>query len=439
MNTRTGTCNPGLRRTTLTIVMTRESVVNSLLLAYAFLTPLLVIPVAGLLGASDLLFIPAIAATVLVGRLRKCVTSHFLLAAFLILVGVSLYQTDDLSYVLKWGRLIGISFPFFLACFSTLTLRQVIRVFFWSGLFAILTGIVLWWFDIALFAEEANQRIWLDNGESRIRAAGVFGNSTGFGALIAMWTVTCGMQTISEERPDKRILAAILLTSIVGLACSTSRVSLAAIVAGMGAGASFMFAAHLKRRGFRLRGSTISLAILVLVVTLGTLCLIIPQLMEQEWLQVTYSRFDPRAHHSSNSFLAGRVAIWREYLASIDQWGVLGVGYKQGYLHFSSSPHNQFLSLAAECGFLCLCMFIVFVANIVWNSFAYRMEKPFEAMMCLAVIATFIADSMGGEPLGSWQITPVTMILLGICVSRFANRTVADGGRTGLESSRAAS
>lgn len=262
----------------------------------------------------------------------------------------------------------------------------------------------------------------MDNGESRVRAAGVFGNSTGFGGLLAMWTATCGMMTLSDRRPNKLALAVILLTALVGLVCSTSRVSLASMFAGIGTGTTLLFANHVRQRGFRLSGSTMSLAVIAVVVIIATVCLVIPQLMDQEWLNATYSRFDPRAHRSSNGFLTGRLTIWREYFRSINEWGVFGVGYKQGHLQFAMAPHNQFLSLAAECGFLCLCMFLLFVANIAFRALASRIDRPLESMMCLTVMAAFVADGMGGEPLGSWQVTPVTMILLGICVGQFARK-----------------
>ncbi len=408
------------RATTFRIVLSRESAVNHLLLAYAWLTPLLIIPVAGMLGASDLLFLPAVAVVLLFGKLKHCLTPHLLMVGFLMLVGISLYQTDEIKYVVKWIRLIGITFPFFLAACSTVTLQQILRAFFWSGLVSILMGIGLWWFDVVLFAEEANQRIWIDSGESRVRAAGIFGNSGAFGALVAMWTVSCAMLTISQKRPSKLMLATVLLTAIIALVSSTSRASLFGIFAGLGAGTAFLGLHHLARRGTGISGSTISLGIFLIGVTVATLCFVVPQLMDPQWLEVTFSRFDPRVHQSSDSFLSGRMAIWKDYLSSMSDWGIFGVGYKQGHLHFSTSPHNQFLSLASESGVLCLGVFLLFVANVLSSAVGQRRIKPFESMMCIAIMATFLADGMGGEPLGSWQITPITMILIGICIRQFA-------------------
>lgn len=419
MNTGIGICRATLPPTTIKFVATRDSVVNALLLAYVALTPLLLIPVAGMLGASDLLFFPAIALSLIVARPRHFATPHLLMAIFLVMVGASLLQSRDFEYVMKWVRLIGITLPFFLAAFCTVSLQKIVRVFFWSGLVAILIGIVMWWFNVTPFEDEANQRLWLENGDSRVRASGLFGNSGAFGALIAMWTVTCGMFAINAERPSKLVLATILLVSILGLLASTSRVCLFAIVLGLGTGITCMLVTRLRHRGFRLSGSTISLGIFSIIVMIAALCLIAPQLMEAEWLNATMSRFDPRAHQSSNKFLSGRVTIWQHYVSSMNEWGIFGVGYKQGKLHFATSPHNQFLAVAAECGIPCLCVFLLFVVNVISTAILRRRDKPLEAMICIAVIFTFLSDSMGGEPLGSWQITPITMLFLGICVSRF--------------------
>lgn len=405
-----------VRGSSLKIVLTSESVVNALLLCYVALTPLLVLPFGGLIGTSDLLFFPAVASLLLVGKVRQFSASHILLASFLFLAGVSLYQAREFSYVIKWVRLIGIAFPFFLAGVSTVSLQRILRVFYWSGLFSILVGVVLWWFDITLFAAEANQRLWIEGGESRVRAAGIFGNSGAFGALIAIWTVSCGLFALLQKRPNRLVLATILLTATVSLISSASRVAFVSIVAGIGAGGSLMLAEHLRRRGFRLSGRTLSPIVLSVVVLVATIYFVVPQLMDSDWLSVAYSRFDPRAHSSSNSFLSGRVTIWRHYIDSMDQWGAFGVGYKQGRLNFSASPHNQFLALAAECGLLCLCAFALFVCNIAATAVRRSRDAPIHSMVCLAVLTAFVADGMGGEPLGSWQITPITMILLGTCV-----------------------
>ena len=160
-----------VRGSTLKIVLTSESVANALLLCYVALTPLLVLPFGGLIGTSDLLFFPAVASLLLVGKVRQFSTSHILLASFLFLAGVSLYQAREFSYVIKWVRLIGIAFPFFLAGVSTVSLQRILRVFYWSGLFSILVGVVLWWFDITLFAAEANQRLWIEGGQVGLGSA----------------------------------------------------------------------------------------------------------------------------------------------------------------------------------------------------------------------------------------------------------------------------
>ena len=404
----------------LRFVVNQESAVNALLIAYVALTPLLVIPVAGQLGASDVLFFPALALFALVAKVRRLGWAHVLMAAFLLLTGVSLVATQDFQYVVKWGRLIGIVLPFFLVPFSTVTINQVARVFFFSGLATITIAVVLWWFDIVLFADESNQRIWLGGGESRVRAAGLFGNSGAFGALIAMWTVICTLHTLCQPRPDKLVLATILCSTTVALLASTSRASLMAMAAGIGVGVACLTWARCQQGGLKITARTVSLVGFAAVVFIACVGFVIMYLMDAQLREATIARFDPFAHRSSNSFLSGRIAIWSDYLESIEKWGLFGVGYKQGHLHFASTPHNQFLSLAAESGFPSLILFVLWSGNLVAVAVKRYRRQPIAAAICLSVMAAFVADGMGGEPLASWQVTPITMIVLGICLRTLA-------------------
>lgn len=399
----------------------RESVINGLLLIYAAMTPLLVIPVAGLLGASDVLFFPTILAITLFGRASGDLRSQLLLLLFYIFVGFSLFRTEDPTYIFKWIRLAGILLPFFLASNATISLQRVIPVFFWSGLFAISLGIVLWWLNASLFEGENNQRIWLENGESRIRAAGHFGDSSAFGALVSMWATVCGCYYIAGKQNSKWMLTVVLAVSFVALLGSTSRASAAGIIAGVGAAMVFYFLSAINKCEFFLPRKTISIAALSLLLVAFLVWGVSPLLMGSEWLEVTFARFNPSHFEDSNSFLSGRIEIWKDYLSSIKSWGLLGVGYKQGHLHFASTPHNQLLSLAAENGIPCLLFFLFFLTNLIAIAIKNRDRLPFDSLVCLVAVSTFLADGLGGEPIGSWQVTPVTMLILGLCVSHFSS------------------
>lgn len=399
------------------------SISNALAILYCLLTPLLVIPVFGLLGASDLLLLPTIFVCLIANPRCKLGVPELLLLAFLSLTIASTLPNDDRTYLTKAVRLVGIVSPFFLASQLRIEKSILARVFIGTGMISILIGVILWWLDLTLFEDEANQRIWLEDGTSRVRASGLFGNSGAFGSLIAAWTIVCVCELLTHSKSLLIYLPIVLFVSALGLLTSSSRASLLAVSGGL-----LTIASIFGLRGLILRKKGISknqvagFIAFCLAVTVGGLSSVFA--LGLDYVLVALERFNPFTSVDANTFLSGRVDIWEEYLKSFDKWFLLGVGYKQSELHFSMSPHNQFLAIAAECGIPALFLFLAILFSLGARLFSPIDRILKENLVSTPLLVSFVFDGMGGEPIGSWQITPIIFLFFGLELSSGREPTI---------------
>jgi len=400
-----------------------------LMYAYPLLCPLLVIPGNTLIGASDILFVPAFLSILVAGTFRRPQLEHICFMFFLGACLASVFAVEDSGVfqriLLKWVRLVSVCLPLYLPLFVKLDVgsgSRIMRLFDAAGFLAIVAGLVLFHLQIEI-PGAANQRLWSE-GRYVFRAGGLYGNTMYFGQIVTCWTVL-RCSRLAQRLEDRLSFWSIFFSVLLSGYCvyaSSSRAAFLGIAVGLAMIGIVNF-----RRMLSLPISTISYLALSMFMVVVALLLAVAMsgvdLTGSDVWQANLSRFsiagiEERGLQGASS---GRIQIWSSYferLTSSETWR--GIGYGTSDDRFGTDAHNGILTILAETGLSGILAIFSFVFVVLFRLVGQSFRGVSFSQIVLPVIVSIMMGSLTGTVFHAWAAMPVVYLLVAVASSEVA-------------------
>lgn len=389
----------------------------ALLVLYAALTPLVVVRPVGtsLVGAPDLLVVPALL-VLLAGRIRLTVPILLYLAYCVLAVVATVWaalRAGGSTELLLVVRTLAIAMPFILTyqirTFGDREFTRIIAAFLLGGAASIIVGFILHKYGIEL--REGQQRLWLGGGQGSVaRAAGLTGNTAGFGHLISIWTLA--MVVVAQALRTKWRVVLLLIGlggGVYMILLSSSRAGLLHVVVGVVAATPWLIRKYSRR---------FVSAVVLLTAGAGVLALqpYMPSALSDSFVTTSLSRLDIfNMTGESVFFRSVRFANWPYVIAVISDQPVWGLGYKQFANVSGIYVDNAFLSAWVDCGIFGAAAYAGFwLWLIILAVFGIVAVGGFYWVL-FGLVVSEVAHAFTVDTYTMWYSMPVSMLLIAVC------------------------
>lgn len=394
---------------------------------YAFLIPLLVIPVGGIkIAATDILAPFGLLLLVFDSRVQRRFLPLLLCTlAFLLLCGASLLanlgQLDEVTtIVLKYVRACALWFPFLLAITTPPhiireCLPGLLKAIGLGGLLAAMLCLILFQQNI-VFAE--NQQVnWQQTrqGEEIVyRAGALTGGSGSTGALIAMWAPLAALAVSSWGRFSRLVgYAVIALLTLAILKATSSRggtLNLLVIIS--------TFLALSSVGTSRSRNKLALIAIAGLFALTGGFMV---ELVMDGAISERINEFALRGRDLSagvDKVASGRLDNWQTVIDVIKDRPFFGVGMKNGVNFTDDFVDNSYLMLSLECGLAATVLYVAILIQLIAKLVPLgRLWRYDEASVAAAIVAGVTVNGFFCEIYTFWASFPAAMMFAGCILS----------------------
>jgi len=397
----------------------------TILLLYAFLVPLFVVPVGDFWGWSDI-FLP-IGLAVALWNLKKITPGVVAATALLIAAMVSIFQVfgdthETIISAIKVARLAGIILPIYLVASTHLTSLQVHRlawVSWWGTALALSVSLALYSMGVQL--REHQQLMYSElTGELIYRNGGLVGDSGVCGHVASFhFMVGFYLAFVSHERFRMPASAFFfLVTTTIGLSTasiltSSSRSALLAMFSFLACYLLIVFFLSLRRMPISAiwQGALIGFVLtttIIATISFGSNDKLFESLVDR----MSFSNADSLEVASS-----GRIATWSEISQRIVDDVLFGVGYKQGMIALGNrAVDNIFLLVIFECGLLGI-VALMLAAYAFWVA-VFRLQSYGlnTSVFLFSLGLSQIVHGMTVDNLTMWSSAPL-FFLLGAAIS----------------------
>lgn len=407
---------------------------HRLIMAYALLVPLVVVPtpLGKSIGAADLLLPLALVALAAGSRRDVAPWRVFLvlfLAGAMVVTALRLVSSDaastDASEAILVVRVVVNYIPLALVLdWQHLTHQKVgqyVGAFLLSGSLAVFIGVVL--HHLGVQVRDAQQQIWFEGRPGVVlRAGGLLGNSSDFGHLAAaLGTAAITLGVLVVGRPWLMWLVFVL--ALYATFLSASRASLVHLLV---AAAIMGFA----RSGGSSRSPRRAIAVVGLAVA-GYLTLVTPS----RELEATLVRLDVLNLTGGSTFFESdtRSQSWSQILRLISSHPLLGIGYGRTVSVVGDAGDNAFLSVAVELGVLVGSAFLLLWMGLAVRALFGRLSYP--RLVAIAVVFSELVHMLTVDTYRMWATMPVVALLIGLSLASrpvvYAPRGSDEGGIAG--------
>jgi len=405
------------RQTRATTAQLLSLVVTLVLVAYVALVPIVpplleqgVLPLDMLFPLASLLLIFTISPRQWPTQVSLLVFLGVTCASVMQRVGTPYFSDCFLRYI----RLVEIFGPFFLAMAALdwfKNYKWLSWMFYFSGGASVAAGIAF--FFLGINFRDEGQYGFIDGHYVR-RAAGIFGDSSGYGHMITLWACYVLLSITFRARwvrfPGLLILS---LCAVVPMALIYSGSRSAFVIMGLCTGFSMSMLAWriITAKQWHITVGTVMIIVAMLlgagvagyfIATSGDVSVVLDRMLD-----VVLMRQD------ASSLSSGRFDNWDHHIQLFFQNPLLGVGYKSMSTIWNEATDNVFLSVSVEMGTLGLASYVTLISLIIAGLWKLRKVAPAEGNTMLALWGLQMTHGMLVDINTFWGSMPVLMILTG--------------------------
>ncbi|MEM1314079.1 MAG: O-antigen ligase family protein [Pseudomonadota bacterium] len=395
-----------------------------LLQALAFLSPWLGYSAPGISLTVVDLYAPIAALYLILGYVRAPIFIHlytgYVLLVLLAVGMVAIYGNGLAPFgassvtlqVVGALRLLGIFSPFILVFSLRAFDEELARKLLVAGaaglLIAVAAGFGL--YAAGIRVREDQQNMWefaLGRYSRTLRAGGLSGNSTAFGAQIgALFIAYFFAVTLLVKRRPPLLDLAVFGLVVACIFASSSRAGYLQIAA---CAALAMAAPRLRPSGASIVGMGFALSLIFIFMVFAGYQ---PSLPDSTFI----TRLDIFNLTGQTQFYESvRLRLFAAALAVVEDHFLFGVGYKMSMPALSLIVDNAFLNTLLESGALATAAFAGFwLSFLIWSLHAAVARRDAAAMLAFAVAASFVARMMVDATHTIWNSTPVIYLILAV-------------------------
>lgn len=388
------------------MITSRSEVLYALLLCQALLIPLLVIPVAeGGIGFVDIMLLvtPFVLVTAPPINLKQ---PHYFIFLFLIISLLSLLSISNeearSESLLRWFRLVGIYTPLILISqlkFITCTkINRIIYLCWVSSLISVVIAVIIYILGIEWMKQ--TQMIWVDDVKHS-RMGGLVGNSGVFAtSLYILLGLTLCLYYKGKINTFSLIFCfGLILTSVV---LSSSRMGLLTTLTVL--------------LVYYLVSKSVNIKTLMLFFIGGGVILIFSgyllSLFDDNLVETSMQRFNFFETSDVSSFSSGRVGYWVSLLNDLNNYWLVGVGYKNGD-SISYAIDNSYLRVFVELGIIGLISYFGIFLSLLACIYNNINDKHFRAL-ALSLLTGLFISGLTADTYTFWTTTPLVFLIIGI-------------------------